>query len=80
MMQISNKNNLSEIICWRNAMGTDQTHLCQNDPQKTVFNNVRNVDDHSSHGLSLQRKADAAHNNANVMQRMAWVAVKKNGW
>lgn len=57
-------------------MGADQTYVCKDNRENATLKNVRSIDDCSPRGLSLQRKADAAHNNANVMQRMAWVATK----
>lgn len=57
-------------------MGSAQTLASKNSQENVTSNNARSVDDCSSNGLSLQRKAIAMQGNSNVMQRMAWVATK----
>lgn len=56
-------------------MGAEQTLTSRNSQENVTSNNALSINDFSSHGLSLQRKASVA-NNTGVMQRMAWVATK----
>ena len=57
-------------------MGAEQTLASRNSQENTTSNNALCINDSSSQGLSLQRKANAMQNNTGVMQRMAWVATK----
>ncbi len=57
-------------------MGSAQTLASKSNQENVTSNNARSVDDCSSQGVSLQRKAIAMQGNSNVMQRMAWVATK----
>ena len=55
-------------------MGSSQMLASKSSQENVTSNNAKSVNDYSSSGLSLQRKAIAMQSNSNVMQRMAWVA------
>ena len=57
-------------------MGSSQMLASKNSQENVNSNNARSVDDCSAQGVSLQRKAITMQGNSNVMQRMAWVAIK----
>lgn len=57
-------------------MGSSQMLASKNSQENVNSNNAQSVNDYSSSGLSLQRKAITMQGNSNVMQRMAWVATK----
>lgn len=57
-------------------MGSAQTLASKSSQENVTSNNARSVDDCSAQGVSLQRKAITMQGNSNVMQRMAWVAIK----
>lgn len=57
-------------------MESIQMLASKNSQENVTSNNARSVNDCSSSGLSLQRKANVAQNNSSVIQRCAWVATK----
>ena len=57
-------------------MSAEQTYTSRDNQENTTSKNALCINDCSSHGLSLQRKANVAQCNSNVVQRDAWVAIK----
>lgn len=61
-------------------MESIQMLASKNSQENVTSNNARSVNDCSSSGLSLQRKANVAQNSSSVIQRDAWVATKALDW
>lgn len=57
-------------------MSAEQTYTSRDSQENATSSNALSINDGSSQGLSLQRKANAMQNNTGVMQRMAWEATK----
>ena len=58
-------------------MESTQTQAPKCNQESDVSNSARSVDDCSSNGLSLQRKAIAMQGSSNVIQRRAWIITRQ---